>query len=217
MSTRQSLLPPAAEAKHEEASRFFQQGHLADAVRLLGEILAEEESGELWNDWATAQFALGHVEEAEHGFRRALEIAPHDRQAAENLGYLLVQRQCFKEAVPFLQQVLSDGGEGERTAAASLLAECQQRLSAWFIEFVATLGAQLPPLGEIPRWPLNQLALYFVQQGNLGAALEMLWFNRHFQPANLELTKMQACIEMLSESAPGGNAFQQGPSGVTAV
>lgn len=43
------------------------------ASALLQEALAERESAELWNDWATAELACQRPETAERGYRRSLE------------------------------------------------------------------------------------------------------------------------------------------------
>jgi tetratricopeptide (TPR) repeat protein len=200
MSTRQLQLPAAAEVKHREALHLLEKGQLAEALRLLGEVLAEEETCERWNDWAAAEFLAGQFVEAEHGFRYALELAPGDRQAAENLGALLVERQRVAEAIPFLVRAVGTVGERGSAATASLLAECRRQLAEWLGEFKARLREELVPLEQIPRWPLKQYALRLAQLGELDAALEMVRYNRHFHPADLELIKMQACIEMLLQS-----------------
>ena len=49
-----------AKTQHDYAVYLFQQGCYEDALTHLDEILREQESGELWSDWATAQFALSH-------------------------------------------------------------------------------------------------------------------------------------------------------------
>jgi tetratricopeptide (TPR) repeat protein len=47
--------------------------------------LRQAETSEIWNDWATAQFAFGRVWEARQGLKRALQLNPQNVQAAENL------------------------------------------------------------------------------------------------------------------------------------
>jgi len=200
ISTGLSRPSAVAQAKRQDAIRLFQQGRLAEAVRLLGQLLAEEETGQLWNDWAAAEFALGRTEEAEQGFRRALEVDPHDRQAAENLGVLLAARQLPKEAIPFLKPALTGDGKGERTATATVFAECQRKLLEWFTEFCFMLDAPALPPEKTPRTSLGQLALRRTKEGDLATALELVIFDRHFHPANSELVKMEECIEMLLES-----------------
>ena len=133
-------LPQASvnnEAKHRNAAELFEQKRFADAARLLSEMLAAEESAELWNDWSTAEFALGQISEAEHGFRRALELAPGNRQISENLGALLAGRQLMSEAICLLKQSL--GAENKRQTVADCAALVELR--------EATLGMA----GRIPR------------------------------------------------------------------
>ncbi len=73
-------------AKHEEAIRAFADGHTADALRILDELLTEHATSELWNDWATVQFLCGNHGEAQHGYSRSLELDPSNHQAELNLG-----------------------------------------------------------------------------------------------------------------------------------
>jgi len=50
--------------KHQRGLDQFQNGAYAVALQLLSEALLESENYELWNDWATAQAACGHIDEA---------------------------------------------------------------------------------------------------------------------------------------------------------
>jgi Flp pilus assembly protein TadD len=88
-----------ARAKYQAGLDLLNRGEYTEALRLLGEALAKEETCERWNDWAAGMFAAGQAIEAEHGFRRALELTPEDRQAAENLGVLLVRQKRIAEAI----------------------------------------------------------------------------------------------------------------------
>jgi Tfp pilus assembly protein PilF len=118
----------AAKEQHEYAVYLFQQGFYEDAVKQIDEALREEETGERWSDWATAQFALSHFAEAERGFRRALELDPDLTEAAVNFGTMLVSLSRWREAIAMLEGVLPKL-EPEAQAVVSALAEkCRTQL-----------------------------------------------------------------------------------------
>lgn len=72
-------------AKHRTAVELYNAGQLEAADRVIREALREEDTGEMWNDWAVIQFALGRTEEAKSGFRRAMKIDPGCTDAEKNL------------------------------------------------------------------------------------------------------------------------------------
>ncbi len=114
------LLGPMS--KHTEAILAFQEGRAADALRLLEELLAVQETSELWNDWAAVQLGAGHVSNAEAGFARALELDLQNADAITNLGLLLLGRGDSARAVPLLTQVLPTLPKAQRTLVNALLA-----------------------------------------------------------------------------------------------
>ncbi len=118
----------ATTAQHEYAVYLFQQGFYEDAVRQLDEVLHEEETGERWSDWATAQFALSHFPEAEHGFRRALELNPELPDAAVNFGAMLVSLSRWKEAIAMLEGVLPKLPPEARESVSALAEQCRTQL-----------------------------------------------------------------------------------------
>lgn len=93
-------------SKHNQAILAFQEGRVAEALRLLGELLAANESSELWNDWAAIQLGAGFVGKAEDGFTRALGLDPQNTDATANLGLLLLGRGDCTRAIPLLKRVL---------------------------------------------------------------------------------------------------------------
>jgi tetratricopeptide (TPR) repeat protein len=119
----------AAKAQHEYAVYLFQQGFYEDAVKQLDEILREEETGERWSDWATAQFALSHFAEAERGFRRALELSPELTEAAVNFGTMLVSLCRWREAIDTLEGVLPKLEPEARAIVSALAEQCRTQLS----------------------------------------------------------------------------------------
>jgi hypothetical protein len=47
--------------EHDEAILAFHEGRVADALRLLEELLSAEETSELWNDWGAVQLGAGRI------------------------------------------------------------------------------------------------------------------------------------------------------------
>jgi Tfp pilus assembly protein PilF len=118
----------AAKAQHGYAVYLFQQKRYADAVLHLDEVLREEETGERWSDWATAQFALRNFAEAERGFRRALELSPDLTDAAVNFGAMLGSQARWSGAVAMLEGALPKlEGEG-RAAVSALVEQCRAQM-----------------------------------------------------------------------------------------
>ncbi|MGA9798834.1 MAG: glycosyltransferase [Terriglobales bacterium] len=114
--------------QHSKGLSAFQQGRFTEALALLAAALQEQESGELWNDWATTQFQLGNVEEAEEGFRRALELDAGNALAAVNLGVLMSQSDRPDEAIPYLEKALTSLPASEQPAVQAILAQCRKDL-----------------------------------------------------------------------------------------
>ncbi len=139
---------PDRDAKLQEllrASKFDQ------ALQLLDTAIDELETAELWNDWATVQHAAAHPFKAEQGYRRALLLAPCDRQASVNLGLLLLEQGRVAEAAPLLDEHRHPLTEVERRAVqsfASRQARQQEKVAALerAVEFllVERLNAQAP-------------------------------------------------------------------------
>jgi glycosyltransferase involved in cell wall biosynthesis len=92
--------------RHNEAVLAFQQGRVAEALRLLEELLAAEETAEVWNDWAAVQMGAGDLGKAETGFTRALELDSRNTDATANLGLLLLGKGDSVRALPLLTRVL---------------------------------------------------------------------------------------------------------------
>ncbi|HEY1464800.1 MAG TPA: methyltransferase domain-containing protein, partial [Terriglobales bacterium] len=115
-----------------EAMQHFQNANFEEAVRLFGQALEKDETSELWNDWATAQFQLGMVDEAEEGYRRALELDSSNVSTAMNLGVLLKQIGRTGDAIPWLEKVAAQLGEPDVQAVRALIEECRKSASPSF-------------------------------------------------------------------------------------
>lgn len=109
-------------SKHNQAILAFREGRVAEALRLLGELLAANESSELWNDWAAIQVEAGFAGKAEDGFTRALELDPQNTDATANLGLLLLGRGDSARAIPLLKKVLPALPPGQQSIVKELLA-----------------------------------------------------------------------------------------------
>ncbi|HMD96034.1 MAG TPA: tetratricopeptide repeat protein [Terriglobia bacterium] len=117
----------AFEEQHQYALYLFEQGFFEDAVRLMAEVVREEESGERWNDWASAQVRCGRYAEAERGYRRALELGDLVGRTLANLAVLLVQTQQYAPAIPLLERALENATEQDAGPLAKLLTLCHHR------------------------------------------------------------------------------------------
>lgn len=120
----------AAKVQHEYAVCLFQQGFYEDAAKHLGEVLHDEETGERWSDWATAQFALSHFAEAERGFCRALELNPDLTDAAVNFGTMLMSLSRWREAIAMFEGALPKLEPDARAVVSALAEQCRTQLSA---------------------------------------------------------------------------------------
>jgi hypothetical protein len=207
MPTEPTARSIVARAKHQQALELMDKQHLEGALRLLGEALAQEETCERWNDWAVAQFTRSQFIEAEHGFRYAHELDPENLEVAGNLGVLLVECEREHEAIPFLARAAASPNPAASGGNAEvLLTISRDTVATWVAGFKTQLASAPVALDGIPRWPLTKYALRLAQLGELKQALEMVVYNRHFQPADAELIHMEASLEALAESAAGGGA-----------
>jgi tRNA (mo5U34)-methyltransferase len=113
--------------KHQQGLRNYHLGRFEEAVRLFGEALEEEQTSEVWNDWAAAQLARGSLTDAEDGFRRALNCDPEDAQAAANLAVVLAKRGQSEGAVGMLEEALrkNHSDPALRATIEQLLAQCR--------------------------------------------------------------------------------------------
>jgi tetratricopeptide (TPR) repeat protein len=188
-----------ARAKHQQALELMDKQQLDGALRLFGEALAQEETCERWNDWAVAQFTRSQFAEAEQAFRYALELDPANLEVAGNLGVLLVEREREHEAIPYLALAASASNPAalSRSNAEVLLTISRDTVATWRAEFEQKLLEAPVPLDEIPRWPLAKYALRLAQLGEFENALEMVRYNLHFQPADVELIRMEAALQPL--------------------
>ncbi len=177
---------------------------LPGALRLFGEALAQDETCDRWNDWAVAQFTRNQFAEAEQAFRYALELDPANLEVSGNLGVLSVECEREHEAIPFLARAASpeNAAAASRSTAEVLATISRDTVATWRAEFEKQLREAPSPLEEIPRWPLSKYALRLAQLGECENALEMVRYNRHFQPADVELIRMEAALQAMVAKMP---------------
>jgi tetratricopeptide (TPR) repeat protein len=108
----------------EQAEALFHQGQFVAAAQLLSDGISQAPSAKLWNDWAAVQVSLGQHQDAERGFRAALQLDPCSTQAAENLGALLFARGSHAEAALLLRQSLAGASPQVRPVLEEMLVQC---------------------------------------------------------------------------------------------
>jgi tetratricopeptide (TPR) repeat protein len=128
MPGRSSKSFMAAKAQHDYAVYLFQQGFYGDSASQLDDLLQREETAELWSDWGTAQFGLGRLDEAEKGFRRALELDPGLSEAALNFATMLFSQQRCAEAVELFQRALPKLEPKDQAIVSEFIERCRERL-----------------------------------------------------------------------------------------
>ncbi|HXJ92356.1 MAG TPA: tetratricopeptide repeat protein [Terriglobia bacterium] len=117
----------AYEEQHQYAVYLFEQGFFEDAARLMAEVVREEETGERWNDLASALAGCRRYAEAERGYRRAIELGDPAGHATTNLAVVLVQTQQYAPAIPLLEQAIKNATQEGVEALAKLLTLCHHR------------------------------------------------------------------------------------------
>ncbi len=113
-----------------QAASHFENGEYEHAAILLGEALRERQTSDRWNDWATAKFFADRAAEAEHGYRRALEMEPENIHAAVNLGALLAGLGRAQEAIPLLEKAAIHVDDGQRAKVTQLLKACRTKVAS---------------------------------------------------------------------------------------
>jgi len=116
--------------KHRQGIHHFREGRLEDALQLLGEALAEGETGERWNDWAAVQLAANNPTDAEKALRRALKLEPQNLQWAANLGGVLMSLGKPEEAMPLLERSQPGLAADEKTVVSQLLLQFRRKSQA---------------------------------------------------------------------------------------
>lgn len=120
-----ALLTPDQQ-NHQFGLRLFKEERYTDALRLIAQSLSGRETSERWNDWAVVQSAMQEWDEAEEGFRHALELDPKNSDATLNLAVLLHSRKRSAEALPLFAAVQGRISTEQAARAGALLEECKK-------------------------------------------------------------------------------------------
>jgi GT2 family glycosyltransferase/glycosyltransferase involved in cell wall biosynthesis len=149
--------------KHQPALELFGQGLVEDATRLLVGIPSEQESSELWNDYATAQFVSRYRVEAAKGYRRALERDTAN-QPAMNLGMSLRTLGGHSEAVPLLERTVPGLTEPECACAVTVPKECRPSAKQPQREVLPSPQEEFRKLAEVNSSEENPLRILVVHE-----------------------------------------------------
>lgn len=109
--------------KQQRAYELMAKGQVKEAAECLHEALTENESCDLWNDWATVCVALGRVDDAQRGYERALELDPDNTQCHFNFGVVLVGTGSTDRGLKLLRQSFNHLTSPEQSAALMLIDE----------------------------------------------------------------------------------------------
>jgi len=99
-----------------ELTQLMRESRFEEALRILDSAICEDETPELWNDWATVQHAAANPVKAEEGYQRSLLLEPENRDASVNLGLLLLEQGRHEEATQLLSHHLDHLSNEERSA-----------------------------------------------------------------------------------------------------
>jgi len=144
----------------EQAEALFHRGQFAAASQLLSDGIAQAPSANLWNDWAAVQVSLGQFQDAERGFRAALQLDPCSTQAAENLGARLFVRGCRAEAAPLLRKSHAGASQEVRPVIEEMLARCDtsgQPSQPASVGCISDSGLPSAPAASAPAQPAGTL------------------------------------------------------------
>jgi len=169
---------------HQQGIGLFKRARYEEALRQFAESLRLGDNSEVWNDWATAQVVCGRAEEAEKGFRLALELSPGNAQAAVNLGGLLFGLKEFDEAARYLKAGLKVEDEVQRLYVEELINAC---------------SAKEAPAPHLDPKEVEEFLLRFVQ----GSRAESAYFNTH-------LKRYVSTVSFLPHGQPGQRLLELG-------
>src|SRR5258708_36744049 len=125
--------------KHQRAVDLIAANRMPEAVKLLDLALAEKETSELWNDWATVKIVGDEVAEARRGYERAVELNPENARAQFNLALILVAPGEVPRGCARARTFSARLGKDEQAAVASLLEQHKEHVDS------APRGRKTPP------------------------------------------------------------------------
>jgi tetratricopeptide (TPR) repeat protein len=180
---------------HQRGLELFGQGRYQEAIGCFEACLQQAETSEVWNDWATAHLASGHIREARQGLERALQLDPRNTQATGNLRLLDALTSSQKKGSGEKQQKQNSGSpQSASVASFSRLARSEE---------------------------LYQLAVKLLGQGDFRAAADMLRQAlglRESSPRWAEWASIQLALDNLGEAEKGfRRAVRLNPQDTSAI
>src|SRR5271165_1939758 len=167
---------------HAQGLSHFAAGRLSEALVSFSAALKELDSSELWNDWAATHFNLGNKDEAEAGFRCALDADSKNSLAVLNLAALLVAVNNGADAAAILQNALPLFSAEQAKIAENLLQK-----------------ARATALQEISAATVSEALQRFVSS----EANEQSYFQTHLQ-------RYVETLRLLPAAAPGQTLLELG-------
>jgi tetratricopeptide (TPR) repeat protein len=149
---------PAALAELRAAVTLERAGRLDEAARRYREILeAHPEHVRAWVNLGNVEAARSRRREAEAAYRRALELAPHDTDALNNLAWLLLGEGERLEEAEDLARAAAAGAGPDRALVLDTLVRVQiARGRCAEAETTLAEGLDLPRLSPSARVALEQ-------------------------------------------------------------
>jgi tetratricopeptide (TPR) repeat protein len=154
-ATPDSLPAEVVPSPNAAVEALIAEGKIDEALELLSQSIAKQETAELWNDWATIQCARAQHDLAEQGYRRALYLQESHRSSAVNLGILLMSRGRVQEGTTFVQPF-----------ASTLTKDEQDAITALSASFAGTESEPLPATPQIAFAPQKKHFLVVVRAGD---------------------------------------------------
>ena len=171
-----------ANPQHQAGLSAFQEGRFTEALKRFASALQEQESSEIWNDWATTQFRLGNAEEAEEGLRRALELDGRNASAAINFVVLMGQVGRLHEGLPWLERIAPTLSAHDQSIVQKILAD----------------HGKEAPSASAPKAVEDYLLSFSPRDGNQAS-----YFQTH-------LSRYCATLDLLPQAAPGQTLLELG-------
>jgi tetratricopeptide (TPR) repeat protein len=180
---------------YQRGLELFGQGRYQEAIFCFEACLQQAETSEVWNDWATAHFASGHIREARQGLERALQLDPQNTQAAGNLRLLDALASSPQKGSGGKQQKQNSGSpQSVPVASSSRLARDEE---------------------------LHQLAVKLLGQGDFRAAADVLRQALDLRETSArwsEWASIQLALDHLSEAEKGfRGAIRLNPHDTSAI
>lgn len=139
----------------------YESGRFAEAIRIFEALIIETPTSELWNDWGTAQLAIGDAAKAAEGYAQALLLDAQNHSAAINYGVLLCSLGRAAEGEPLLEEVVPHLAEPERAQITAFLASVHGAVAAYPLqEAIDEEVRSASPTAAAATIPLNVLVIH---------------------------------------------------------